>query len=86
LLSGLHLSENAKDYNLRGTLMQIPPYNHLMQELKSLVEKDPILLGPTLLPVIAYLGHTNNIYDQFVLDNLDKLDDDEDDEPSYLKY
>ncbi|MBE9210574.1 hypothetical protein IQ244_29545 [Nostoc sp. LEGE 06077] len=64
--------------------MQMPPYNHLMQELKSLVEQYPIL-GRTLLPVIAYLEHTNNIYDQFVLDNLDNLDD-EDDEPSYLKY
>ncbi|PHJ57167.1 hypothetical protein VF14_21775 [Nostoc linckia z18] len=65
--------------------MHIPPYNHLMQELKSLVEKDPILLGRTLLPVIAYLEQTNNIYDQFVLDNLDNLDD-EDDDSSYLKY
>ncbi len=56
--------------------MPMPPYNELMHKLKDLVKRQP-LLGPTLLPVIAYLEHTSEIYEQFVLDSLSDLDDEE---------
>lgn len=56
--------------------MPMPPYNELMHNLKELIRSQP-LLGPTLLPVIAYLKHTNETYDQFVLDSLPDLDNEE---------
>ncbi len=56
--------------------MPMPPYNELMHNLRNLVRTYPHL-SRTLLPVIAYLEHTSQIYDQFVLRSVNDLDDED---------
>ena len=53
--------------------MPLPPYNQLIQDLKDLLKQQPTLI-PVLKPVILYLQYTHEEYEDFILNNIDRVD------------
>ncbi len=62
--------------------MPLPPYDQLLQRLSRLISYHPDF-APTLQTLIEYLQDTRQNYENWVLKQLDSLDDEDEDEDYY---